>query len=141
MNRQRTIRVLIAKPGLDGHDKGAKVVAKALKDAGMEVIYMGLRQSNDSILKTAVQEGVDLIGLSILSGSHIPICSELLEEMAQQGIQGIKVVVGGAIPQADVQILKDQGVSWVFRACATFDEITDGIRALIKAEDPRASMS
>jgi len=134
MDRERPIRVLIAKPGLDGHDKGAKVVARALKDAGMEVVYIGLRQSSDSILSTAIEEGVDIIGLSILSGSHVPICRELLERMAQQDIEGIKVVVGGVIPGADVQVLKDLGVSEVFRGGSSFDDITQAIRNIVRGE-------
>ena len=134
MDRERPIRVLIAKPGLDGHDKGAKVVARALKDAGMEVVYIGLRQSADSILSSAIEEGVDIIGLSILSGSHVPICRELLERMAQQGIEGIKVVVGGVIPGADVQVLKDLGVSEVFRGGTSFDDITQAIRNIVRGE-------
>jgi len=132
MNRETPIRVLIAKPGLDGHDKGAKVVARALKDAGMEVIYIGLRQSADSILSAAVEENADIIGLSILSGSHVPICRELLEKMEQQGIEGIKVVVGGVIPRADVQVLKDMGISEVFRAGSSFDEIIQAIRNIVR---------
>jgi len=134
MDGERPIRVLIAKPGLDGHDKGAKVVARALKDAGMEVVYIGLRQSADSILSSAIEEGVDVIGLSILSGSHVPICRELLERMAQQGIEGIKVVVGGVIPGADVQVLKDLGVSEVFRGGTSFDDITQAIRNIVRGE-------
>lgn len=134
MDGERPIRVLIAKPGLDGHDKGAKVVARALKDAGMEVVYIGLRQSADSILSSAIEEGVDVIGLSILSGSHVPICRELLERMAQQDIEGIKVVVGGVIPGADVQVLKDLGVSEVFRGGTSFDDITQAIRNIVRGE-------
>jgi len=132
MDRETPIRVLIAKPGLDGHDKGAKVVARALKDAGMEVIYIGLRQSADSILNAAVEENADIIGLSILSGSHVPICRELLEKMEQQGIEGIKIVVGGVIPRADVQVLKDLGISEVFRAGSSFDEIIQAIRNIVR---------
>lgn len=132
MDRERPIRILIAKPGLDGHDKGAKVVAKALKDAGMEVIYIGLRQSTDSILSAAVEENVDIIGLSILSGSHVPICRELVGKMGQQGIEGIKVVVGGVIPRADVQVLKDLGISAVLRGGSSFDDIIQAIRETVR---------
>ena len=132
MDRERPIRVLMAKPGLDGHDKGAKVVARALKEAGMEVIYIGLRQSSDSILGAAVEENVDIIGLSILSGSHVPICRDLLEKMAQQGIEGVKVVVGGVIPRADVQALKDLGISEVFRGGSSFDDIIQAIRNMVR---------
>lgn len=132
MDRERPIRVLMAKPGLDGHDKGAKVVARALKEAGMEVIYVGLRQSADSILGAAVEENVDIIGLSILSGSHVPICRGLLEKMEQQGIEGVKVVVGGVIPRADVQALKDLGISEVFRGGSSFDDIIQAIRNMVR---------
>lgn len=132
MDKERPIRVIIAKPGLDGHDKGAKVVAKALKDAGMEVIYIGLRQSTDSILSAAVEENADIIGLSILSGSHVPICRELLEKMVQRGIEGAKVIVGGVIPRADVQILKDLGISEVFRGGSSFDDIIQAVRNIVR---------
>jgi methylmalonyl-CoA mutase C-terminal domain/subunit len=132
MDKERPIRVIIAKPGLDGHDKGAKVVAKALKDAGMEVIYIGLRQSTDSILSAAVEENADIIGLSILSGSHVPICRELLEKMVQRGIEGAKVIVGGVIPRADVQILKDLGISEVFRGGSSFDDIVQAVRNIVR---------
>jgi methylmalonyl-CoA mutase C-terminal domain/subunit len=131
VDKDRPIRILIAKPGLDGHDKGAKVVAKALKDAGMEVIYIGLRQSSDSILSAAVEENVDIIGLSILSGSHVPICRELLEKMGQRDIEGVKVVVGGVIPRADVQVLKDLGISEVFRGGSSFDDIIQAVREIV----------
>ena len=132
MDRETPIRVLIVKPGLDGHDKGAKVVARALKDAGMEVIYIGLRQSTDAILSAAVEENADIIGLSILSGSHVPICRELLEKMGQQGIEGTKVVVGGVIPRADIQVLKDLGISEVFRAGSSFDDIIQAIGNIVR---------
>ena len=132
MDKERPIRVIIAKPGLDGHDKGAKVVARALKDAGMEVIYIGLRQSTDSILSAAVEENADIIGLSILSGSHVPICRELLEKMVQRGIEGAKVIVGGVIPRADVQILKDLGISEVFRGGSSFDDIVQAVRNIVR---------
>ena len=131
VDKERPIRILIAKPGLDGHDKGAKVVAKALKDAGMEVIYIGLRQSTDSILNAALEENVDIIGLSILSGSHVPICRELLGKMGQQGIEGIKVVVGGVMPRADVRVLKDLGISEVFRGGSSFDDIIQALREMV----------
>jgi methylmalonyl-CoA mutase, C-terminal domain len=139
VNREKPIRVLIAKPGLDGHDKGAKVVARGLKDAGMEVIYLGLRRSVDAILSSAIEEDVDVIGLSILSGSHVPICKELLERMAQQGIEGIKVIVGGFIPAEDVNILKDLGVSRVFRGSSSFDHIAKEMRNLVKGENNKTT--
>src|SRR5512136_90393 len=102
MAERRPIRVLVAKPGLDGHDKGAKIVAKGLKDAGMEVIYTGIRQTVDSILKAAIQESVDVIGLSILSGTHLSICEEMVEKMKKANLDDILVLVGGFIPKKDI---------------------------------------
>jgi len=128
--RNRPIRVLIAKPGLDGHDRGAKVVSKALKDAGMEVIYLGLRQSADSILRAAEEECVDIIGLSILSGSHVPICQEIIEKMTEREMEVTPVVVGGFIPKSDVQVLEGLGVSAVFRCGSRFDEIIENVFGL-----------
>ncbi len=126
------IRVLIAKPGLDGHDKGAKTVAMALKDGGMEVIYTGRRQSIDQIVNAAVQEAVDLIGLSILSGVHLEITEELMAKMKAKKIEGIPVVVGGVIPKKDVPALKAMGVKEVYPIGATFEEITQGIREIVQ---------
>ncbi|MFH1479719.1 MAG: cobalamin B12-binding domain-containing protein [Pseudomonadota bacterium] len=123
MSSIKPIRVLIAKPGLDGHDKGAKIVARALKDAGMEVIYTGIRQTVDAILRTAVQEGVDVIGLSILSGTHLPICRELMEKLAKEGVKDTIVTVGGIIPKKDVNRLTEMGVTGVFRPSTSTDDI------------------
>ena len=109
------IRVLVAKPGLDGHDKGAKIVARALRDAGMEVIYTGIRQRIDSIVNAAIEEDVNVIGLSILSGSHIPICRELMDKLKESGAGDRIVIVGGIIPKDDVTELKQMGVAEVFR--------------------------
>ena len=128
------IRVLIGKPGLDGHDKGAKTVAMALKDAGMEVIYTGRRQSVDQIISTAIQEGVDIIGLSILSGVHLEIAEELMAKMKGKGVEGIPVVVGGVIPQKDIPLLKSIGVKEVFPVGSTFEEIVKGIRRIVNKE-------
>lgn len=125
------IRVLIAKPGLDGHDKGAKTVAMALKDAGMEVIYTGRRQSVDQIILTAVQEGVDIIGLSILSGVHLEIAEELFEKRREKGIESIPVVVGGVIPKKDIPVLKRMGVEEVFPIGTSFEEIVQGIEKIV----------
>jgi methylmalonyl-CoA mutase C-terminal domain/subunit len=122
------IRVLIAKPGLDGHDKGAKIVAKGLKDAGMEVIYTGIRQTVDSILKTAIQESADVIGLSILSGTHISICKELMEKMEKLNLRDPLVIVGGFIPKKDVDRLKKLGVAEVFRPNSKMEEIVRFIK-------------
>jgi methylmalonyl-CoA mutase C-terminal domain/subunit len=124
--------VLIAKPGLDGHDKGAKIVARGLKDAGMEVIYTGIRQTADSIVRTAVQESADVIGLSILSGTHLSVCQELMEKMGQQGIADKMVLVGGIIPRKDVIRLQEMGVAEIFGPDATIEEIArcieDGVK-------------
>jgi methylmalonyl-CoA mutase C-terminal domain/subunit len=128
MVEQRTIRVLIAKPGLDGHDKGAKVVARGLKDAGMEVIYTGIRQTSDAILKTAIQESVDVIGLSILSGTHLSICEELMEKMKKENLPDTLVLVGGIIPKKDVNRLKEMGVAEIFTPSSTLSEIVQFIQ-------------
>ena len=111
---ERPIRVLIAKPGLDGHDRGAKVVARALRDAGMEVIYTGLRQTPEQIVAAAAQEDVDAIGLSILSGAHLPICRRIQELLREKGMGGVKMFVGGIIPAQDIAELKSLGVIEVF---------------------------
>lgn len=124
------IRVLIAKPGLDGHDRGAKVVAKALRDAGMEVIYTGLRQTPEQIVKTAIQEDVDLIGLSILSGAHMNICSKLLKLMKENEIENIPVFVGGIIPPDDAEELKKMGIKEVFGPGTPLSAIVEKIKQL-----------
>jgi methylmalonyl-CoA mutase C-terminal domain/subunit len=126
------IRVLIAKPGLDGHDKGAKAVAMALRDAGMEVIYTGRRQSVDMILNAAVAEAVDIIGLSILSGVHIEITEELMQRMNEKNVTDITVIIGGVIPQKDIPILESMGVKKVFPIGSTFEEIVSGIKEIVK---------
>ncbi len=125
---ERKIRILIAKPGLDGHDRGAKVVALALRNAGFEVIYTGLHQSIDQIIETALQEDVDMIGLSILSGAHIPITEQLLDQMREKGIADKLVIMGGNIPAVDILALKTLGVSEVFPTGSHFDDIANYIR-------------
>jgi len=125
------IRVLIAKPGLDGHDKGAKTVAMALKNAGMEVIYTGRRQSVDQIIHAAIQEGVDIIGLSILSGVHLEITEEMMAKMKAKKIEGVPVVVGGVIPKKDISALKAMGVKEVYPIGSPFDEIIQGIQKIV----------
>lgn len=124
---ERKIRVLLAKPGLDGHDRGAKVVALAMKEAGMEVIYTGLHQTVGSIVNQAMQEDVDVIGLSIMSGAHIPICTKLMGLAKAQGIDDKLVVVGGVIPNRDIPVLKEMGVDGIFPGGALFDEIVSFI--------------
>lgn len=123
MTTQRKIRVLLAKPGLDGHDRGAKVVAHALKEAGMEVIYTGLHQTVPSIVKQALQEDVDVIGLSIMSGAHIPICRKLMAMVKEEDLDRILVVVGGVIPNKDIPVLQQLGVKGIFPGGTHFKEI------------------
>ncbi|MBW1785069.1 MAG: cobalamin B12-binding domain-containing protein [Deltaproteobacteria bacterium] len=125
---ERKIRVLLAKPGLDGHDRGAKVVAHALKEAGMEVIYTGLHQTVPSIVNQALQEDVDVIGLSIMSGAHIPICRKLMGLVKSEGMGDKLVLVGGVIPNKDMETLKEMGVNGVFPGGAGFDRIVRFIR-------------
>jgi methylmalonyl-CoA mutase C-terminal domain/subunit len=117
----RKIRILIAKPGLDGHDRGAKVMAHALRDAGMEVIYTGLHQTVDSIVQAALQEAVDVVGLSIMSGAHLPICKKLMALMTEKGLQDRMVLVGGVIPKRDIPALMDLGVAGVFPGGTPFE--------------------
>jgi methylmalonyl-CoA mutase C-terminal domain/subunit len=119
---ERRIRILIAKPGLDGHDRGAKVMAHALRDAGMEVIYSGLHQTVPSIVKMAIEEDVDVIGLSIMSGAHIPIAKKLMELIDKEGLDNVLIVVGGVIPTKDIPILKEIGVKGVFPGGTPFEE-------------------
>ena len=128
MTLERKIRVLLAKPGLDGHDRGAKVVAHALKDAGMEVIYTGLHQTVNSIAEQAVQEDVDVVGLSIMSGAHVPICRKLMGLLKDKGADDMLTVVGGVIPNRDVPVLQEIGVRGVFPGGTPFDEIIGFIR-------------
>ena len=119
----RRTRVVIAKPGLDGHDRGAKVVARALRDAGMEVIYTGLRQSPEQIVAAAAQEDADVIGLSILSGAHLPICRRVLELLRERGMESVSVFVGGIIPTQDIPVLKELGVAGVFLPGASTQDV------------------
>jgi methylmalonyl-CoA mutase C-terminal domain/subunit len=125
----RKIRVVIAKPGLDGHDRGAKIVARALRDAGMEVIYTGLRQSPEQIVAAAEQEDADVIGLSILSGAHLPICRRIVEILKEKGMQGVCVFLGGIIPAQDIPELKSLGVAEVFLPGASTEDIVRMVEA------------
>ncbi|MBW1659368.1 MAG: cobalamin B12-binding domain-containing protein [Deltaproteobacteria bacterium] len=127
MERERKIRVLVAKPGLDGHDRGAKVVARALKDAGMEVIYTGIRQTPEQIAKTAIQEDVDVIGLSCLSGAHNHLFPKVVELLKEQGADDILVFGGGIIPHEDIPTLKDKGIVEVFQPGTDTHEIIEAI--------------
>lgn len=128
----RRIRVLVAKPGLDGHDRGAKVIARALRDAGMEVIYTGLRQTPEMIVNAALQEDVQVIGLSILSGAHNAIVPRILELLREKRMTDVLVIVGGIIPDDDAAELKKQGVAEVFQPGAPLDGIVEFIRSSVK---------
>ena len=122
------IRVLVAKPGLDGHDRGAKIIARALRDAGMEVIYTGLRQSPEQIVSAALQEDVEFIGLSILSGAHMAIVPRVLDLLKKERATDIRVIVGGIIPDADVAVLCEKGVAAVFQPGASLEAIAEFLR-------------
>src|SRR5262245_1673467 len=124
---EKKIRVLIAKPGLDGHDRGAKVIARALRDAGMEVIYTGLRQTPEMIASAAVQEDVDVIGLSILSGAHNTLCPQLMTLLREKGMDDAVVLLGGIIPEADVAALKTAGIAEIFLPGTSTQDIVDFI--------------
>ena len=128
----KKIRVLIAKPGLDGHDRGAKVVARALRDAGMEVIYTGLRQTPEQIVETAIQEDVDVIGLSILSGAHTHIFPKVMELLKENNIKDIIVMGGGVIPEEDIPELKKAGVAEIFTPGTDTRDIIKFIKEKVK---------
>lgn len=123
MKNERKIRVLIAKPGLDSHDRGAKVVARALRDAGMEVIYTGLRQTPEQIVETALQEDVDVIGLSILSGAHKTLFPRILQLLKKQGLTDVMVFAGGIVPEEDISEMKKLGIKEIFGPGTTTEEI------------------
>ena len=125
---ENNIRVLVSKIGLDGHDRGAKVIAYGLRDAGFEVIFMGVRQTPERIVNTAIQEDVQVIGLSILSGAHIPLIKRLLEKLKNAGGEDILIIVGGVIPEEDKPVLKEMGVTEVFTSGTHIDQVVDVIR-------------
>jgi methylmalonyl-CoA mutase, C-terminal domain len=127
------IRVVIAKPGLDGHDRGAKIIARALRDAGMEVIYTGLHQTPEQIVETAVQEDADAVGISILSGAHMTLVPRILDLLRDEGADDVLVVVGGTIPAEDAAELKQQGVAEVFTPGAPTSQIVDFLRSRVPA--------
>src|SRR5215469_1400701 len=129
---EKKIRVLIAKPGLDGHDRGAKVIARALRDAGMEVIYTGLRQTPEMIVNSALQEDVDVIGLSILSGAHNAIVPRVNELLHQNKMDDVLFLIGGIIPEQDFEVMKKAGVSGIFNPGTPMDQIVEFIRKNIK---------
>jgi len=126
------IRVLVAKPGLDGHDRGAKVVARALRDAGMEVIYTGIRQTPQMIVQAATQEDVDVVGISILSGAHMEILPDILNRLKEQDMEDVVTIVGGIVPDADRKLLSDMGVSGVFGPGTSTTTIVEFIQDAIK---------
>jgi methylmalonyl-CoA mutase, C-terminal domain len=132
--RTHPIRVLVAKPGLDGHDRGAKVIARALRDAGMEVIYTGLRQTPEMIVNAAIQEDVDCVGLSILSGAHNAIVPRVTAMLREQGAGDILIVLGGTIPEQDIVGLKESGVSAVFGPGTSLEAVVSFIRENVKAK-------
>ena len=133
MERSTPIRVLVAKPGLDGHDRGAKIIARALRDAGMEVIYTGLRQTPEMIVNAALQEDVQVIGLSILSGAHSAIVPRVLELLREKDMADVKVIVGGIIPDDDARDLERQGVTAVFQPGASLEAIVAAVRNAVQA--------
>ena len=134
---KKRIRVLIAKPGLDGHDKGAKVIVHALKEAGMEVLYTGLHKSIDEIVNTALEEDVDVIGLSVYSGAHLPLSKKLMEQLKENKLTDKLVLVGGNIPLGDVKVLKEYGVAEVFPVGAKLDEIIEFIKRRVGGQNER----
>jgi methylmalonyl-CoA mutase C-terminal domain/subunit len=127
------IRVVVAKPGLDGHDRGAKIIARALRDAGMEVIYTGLHQTPEQIVETAIQEDADAVGISILSGAHMTLVPRILELLRENGADDVVVVVGGTIPPDDADALRRQGVAEVFGPGAPTNEIVDFLKGAVAA--------
>jgi methylmalonyl-CoA mutase C-terminal domain/subunit len=132
---ERKIRVLVAKPGLDGHDRGAKIIARALRDAGMEVIYTGLRQTPEMIAAAALQEDVDAVGISILSGAHNTLCPRIVNLLRENGMDDTLVLVGGIVPQEDISTLKSKGVSEIFLPGTSTEDIVTFIRQNVRSEN------
>ena len=126
------IRVVVAKPGLDGHDRGAKVIARAFRDAGFEVIYTGLRQTPEQVVNAALQEDADVVGLSVLSGAHMTLCPRIMELMKKEGLDDVLVVVGGIIPDQDIAKLKELGVAEIFQPGASTGEIVTYVRQHVR---------
>ncbi len=131
---ERKIRVLVAKPGLDGHDRGAKIIARALRDAGMEVIYTGLRQTPEMIAAAALQEDVDAVGISILSGAHNTLCPRIVDLLKENGMDDTLVLVGGIVPQEDISALKAKGVSEIFLPGTSTEDIVKFINENVRQE-------
>ena len=132
---ERKIRVLVAKPGLDGHDRGAKVIARALRDAGMEVIYTGLRQTPEMIASAALQEDVDAVGISMLSGAHNTLCLRIVNLLRENGMDDTLVLVGGIVPQEDIAVLKANGVSEIFLPGTSTEDIVKFINANVRVAE------
>src|SRR6266498_3973786 len=128
------IRVIVAKPGLDGHDRGAKVIARAFRDAGFEVIYTGLRQTPEQIVNAALQEDADVIGISVLSGAHMTLCPRIMELMKKEGLDDVLVLVGGIIPDQDIVKLKELGLSEIFQPGASTEDIVAYVRSHVRAK-------
>lgn len=126
------IRVVVAKPGLDGHDRGAKIIARAFRDAGFEVVYTGLRQTPEQIVNTVLQEDADVIGLSVLSGAHMTLCPRIIDMMRKEGLDDVMVVVGGIIPDEDISKLKEYGISEIFRPGASTVDIVDYVNKNVR---------
>ena len=137
--KEQKIRVLVAKPGLDGHDRGAKVIARALREAGMEVIYTGLRQSPEMIVEAALQEDVDVVGLSILSGAHMELFPLIVEGLKQKGLNHVLIVAGGIIPEEDVPVMKKLGIEAIFRPGAMTQDIAEFIKTAMASKRQRAA--
>ncbi len=133
MGKERKLRILVAKPGLDGHDRGAKIIARALRDAGMEVIYTGLHQTPEMIVSTAIQEDVDAIGMSIMSGAHMTLFPAVIDLLKHEKADDIRVFGGGIIPDGDIPKLKDNGVAAIFTPGSTTQDIVQWIQANISA--------
>lgn len=132
---ERKIRVLVAKPGLDGHDRGAKIIARALRDAGMEVIYTGLRQTPEMIAAAALQEDVDAVGVSILSGAHNTLCPRIVQLLRRQGMDDCLVLLGGIVPQEDIGKLKAEGIAEIFLPGTSTEDIVNFLRANVKPRE------
>ena len=132
---ERKIRVLVAKPGLDGHDRGAKVIARALRDAGMEVIYTGLRQTPEMIAAAALQEDVDAVGVSILSGAHNTLCPRIVQLLREKGLDDCLVLVGGIVPREDILRLKEQGVAEIFLPGTSTEDIVAFLRENVRPRE------
>jgi methylmalonyl-CoA mutase C-terminal domain/subunit len=137
--KQQKIRVLVAKPGLDGHDRGAKVIARALREAGMEVIYTGLRQSPEMIVEAALQEDVDVVGISILSGAHMELFPLIVDGLKEKGLNHVLIVAGGIIPEEDVPVLKKMGIEAIFRPGAMTQDIVDFINTAMADKRRRSA--